>query len=348
MQKVDYIIAGLGLSGAAIAWQLTQRGKTVAVFDVPDSNRSSFQAAGLFNPITGKLLTKTWMADQIFPYLHSFYTGIEKITGEKFFHPSPIYIPFRTIKEQNDWSRQSETSHKIFTAPAYSDQVHDEMGGLLLSGGGYLHVRGYLQTTQRMLAEKHVVRGTLDTSQVRFESDGLEFGDLWASHLIFCDGVSVRRNPLTAGVPVRPLKGETLDITTGVELRAVYNRGIYIVPNGDGKYRVGATYERTEEPGITVAARHDLEQRLKALLRIPFSVIGQDWGIRPTVPDRRPLLGALPAHSRAIIFNGMGTKGVSLTPYFSKVLADYLEGKGQIPDEVNISRFYTLSWRSGD
>ena len=348
MQKVDYIIAGLGLSGAAIAWQLTRRGKSVAVFDLPDANRSSHQAAGLFNPVSGKKLVKAWMADKIFPYLHTFYKDIEKITGGQFFHPAPIYIPIRSVAEQNDWAAQGETAHKVFASPEYSDQIHDEMGGLLLSGGGYLHVQGYLRATRQMLVEKHILKGALDVSQLRWAPGAVEYDDLQAGGVIFCDGLAARKNPLTMWMPVRPLKGETLDITTGVALRAIYNRGIYLVPAGDGKYRVGATYERTEEPGITVAARQDLEQRLKALLRIPFSVTGQNWGIRPTVPDRRPLLGTLPDHPRAVIFNGMGTKGVSLTPYFSRVLADYLEGMGQIPDEVNISRYYTLSWRSGD
>jgi glycine oxidase len=346
MRKIDYIITGLGLAGAAIAWQMTRRGKTIVVFDIPDANRSSHQAAGLFNPVTGKKLTNTWMADTTFPYLHTFYRNIEKITGENFFHPAPIYIPIRSVTEQNDWAGNSGTAHKVFTSPEYADQVHDEMGGILLSGGGYLHVRSYLEATRRMLAEKHAVRGALDVSQLRWSTEAVEYEDLQASSIIFCDGLAARRNPLTLWIPVRPLKGETLDITTGAALRAIYNRGIYLVPNGDGKYRVGATYERTEEPGITVAARLDLEERMKALLRIPFSVTGQDWGIRPTVPDRRPLLGALPTHPRAVVFNGMGTKGVSLTPYFSKVLADHLEGEGQIPDEVNISRFYTLSWKS--
>ena len=95
-------------------------------------------------------------------------------------------------------------------------------------------------------------------------------------------------------------------------------------------------------------ARRDLELRLKALLRIPFTVTGQDWGIRPTVPDRRPLLGALPEHPQAIVFNGMGTKGVSLTPYFSQVLTDSLEGGAEVAREANISRFYALSSRSAD
>jgi glycine oxidase len=347
--KVDYIITGLGLSGAAIAWQLMQRGKSIAVFDIPGANRSSYQAAGLFNPVTGKMMTTTWMANTIFKYLHSFYPDIERVTEEQFFHPAPIYVPFRTIGEQNDWAHQNEAEHKVFTSPAYSDQVHDEMGGLLLRGGGYLHVRRYLESSKRHIATKYIFRGeALDADRLVWKDSAVEYGDLVADQVIFCDGLAARKRDLTAWIPLRPLKGESLDIITGVELRAIYNRGIYIVPSEDGKYRVGASYERTEEPGFTVAARQDLETKLKALLKIPFSVTGQDWGIRPTVPDRRPLLGALPTHPRAIIFNGMGTKGVSLTPYFSKVLADYLEGRGQIPDEVNISRFYTLSWRSGD
>jgi glycine/D-amino acid oxidase-like deaminating enzyme len=40
-----------------------------------------------------------------------------------------------------------------------------------------------------------------------------------------------------------------------------------------------------------------------------------------------------------VIFNGLGTKGVSLAPYFSKVLATWLEKGIPVNKEVDIHRY---------
>jgi glycine oxidase len=68
-----------------LALRLLEEGKKIVVYDEPDQNRSSAIAAGLFNPITGKLLTRTWMADQIFPELFRFYQSAERTLSRKFF-----------------------------------------------------------------------------------------------------------------------------------------------------------------------------------------------------------------------------------------------------------------------
>jgi glycine oxidase len=352
--NVDHIIVGLGLSGAALSWQLISRGHKVVVFDVAADNRSSAEAAGLFNPVTGKLLNKTWIADTLFPYLHDFYSRVERLAFEKFFHPGPVYIPFRSVEEQNDWanleSDPSMASHisGVFSRPAFAAVARDELGGVLLKSGGFLHVSRYIATIREKIREKNTLRGQFQWEKLRLSGNGVEYEDLRARSVIFCDGLHAKKNDLTSWLPLHPLKGQTIDISLDRELQVLFNRGIYIVPAGNNRYKVGATYERTDVQGITAAGRVELEERLRSLLRIPFEVTGQHWGFRPTTPDRRPLLGPLPRHRAALVFNGMGTKGVSLTPYFSGVLADYLEGVVQIPPEVNIDRFYALSSKSRD
>jgi glycine/D-amino acid oxidase-like deaminating enzyme len=75
-------------------------------------------------------------------------------------------------------------------------------------------------------------------------------------------------------------------------------------------------------------------------------VVAQEWGIRPTTIDRRPIIGCHPLYKNLVIFNGLGTKGVSLAPYFSAQVAQWLEGKGEILKEVNIKRFNALYSKS--
>ncbi|MFN8688996.1 MAG: NAD(P)/FAD-dependent oxidoreductase, partial [Cyclobacteriaceae bacterium] len=143
-------------------------------------------------------------------------------------------------------------------------------------------------------------------------------------------------------LPVRPLKGETLTVKFAERPNLIYNRAVYAVP-ADPFYTIGATYQPTKwVPGITAEGRHELEEKLKSLIKIPFVVMNQKWGLRPSTPDRRPMLGTHPKYSNMLFFNGLGTKGVSLAPFFGRQMAFFLERMGQIEGSVNINRFKTL------
>ena len=75
--QVDYIIVGQGLAGSALAVRLMELKKKILVIDQPARNTSSQIAAGLFNPITGRKMVKTWLADKLFPALHAHYRAVE-------------------------------------------------------------------------------------------------------------------------------------------------------------------------------------------------------------------------------------------------------------------------------
>jgi glycine oxidase len=70
----------------------------------------------------------------------------------------------------------------------------------------------------------------------------------------------------------------------------------------------------------------------------PFEVVEQQVGIRPTTPDRRPIIGAHPEFSKLLIFNGLGTKGYLMAPLLAKEFVAFLEGKGELDAEVRIER----------
>lgn len=65
--KLDCLIIGQGLAGSALAMRMLARGWKILVINRADSTSPSQIAAGLFNPVTGKMFAKTWMADELFP-----------------------------------------------------------------------------------------------------------------------------------------------------------------------------------------------------------------------------------------------------------------------------------------
>lgn len=355
INTVNYIIVGQGLAGSTLALRMMESGKSVIVFDDPGSNRSSVIAAGLFNPITGKLMTRTWMAEKIFRELHQFYSWSEEKLGQRFFYPQPIYRPFLSVEEQNEWMGKSadealrEYIQEVFTKSKFGHQVHDPYGGILLRQCGYLDMRAFLHGVRNYLLSKQAyIADRLDETQLEITSEGVTYKDITAEKIIFCTGTAFRQSTLGGALPLRLLKGETLVIECEENLELIYNRGVYMVPMDKKRtYKVGATYEtRLLTPEITEAGLSELRNKLSELLKVSFRVISQDWGFRPTTPDRKPILGTLPGYENVVIFNGLGTKGVSLAPYFSAHLLDWLSGKTEIQPEVNINRYKSLFSKS--
>jgi glycine oxidase len=348
--KVDYILVGQGLVGSAMALQLMKRKKRILVIDQPFANSSSRVAVGLFNPITGRHMIKTYLADKLFPYFHTFYRDAETLTGKRFFYPLPLYRPFQSIEDQNGWMAKSADPayesyvEKIFTQSAFPD-VNDNFGGLLLRHCGYLDTIQYLESVRRFIAEKEVVLNeTFEDDLLHIDGHGLRYKQYEAAHLVFCQGI--QSNKWFNWVPVLPLKGETLRIHSADPKDIILNRGVYAIPsNQNGEWRVGATYTFTDKiQGTTEAAREELTSKMKDLVKFEFVIIDQDWGIRPATHDRKPILGTHPEHKSLHILNGMGPKGVSQAPYFSEVLIEAIENQRSIDKPVDLKRYKLLYW----
>jgi glycine/D-amino acid oxidase-like deaminating enzyme len=346
----DYIIVGQGLAGSALALQLIKHGRKILVVDKPEENTSSLIAAGLFNPITGYKMSKTWMADLIFPYLQTFYREAETLTGKRYFHNMLLYRPFLSVEEQNEWMGKSADPsfapyiENIFTGNTIHG-INDDFGGLLLKQCGYLDTRNYLSAVKTYIKRYGIfLEEIFNANDLQvFDGGAVRYKEFNAHKIILCQGEKNTSNKWFDWLPVSPLKGETLTIKAGASQERIINRGVYIVPSGGGEFRVGATYNQKDSSrNTTPEARLALAQKLHELVNFSFEITGQEWGMRPTTPDRRPLIGAHPAYPSVVVFNGLGTKGVSLSPYFSENLFRWLEGDADLNKDVDVNRYKSL------
>lgn len=346
--EVDFLIVGQGLAGSAIAMRAVARDYKILVLDEPLQNRSSLVAAGLFNPVTGRNMVKTWLADKIFPALFAYYTAVERQTKRKFFYSMPLYRPFGSIAEQNEWmGKSADVFYRnyisgIFAAGGFDGKVNDPYGGITLKQSGFLDTRSYLEAVRDYLEARAAFQtGFFDADKLEVGQTAVRYAGVRAKRIIFCQGYENGSNPWFKTFPLIPLKGEFLTVQSAWEKDVILNRGVYMVPGTRrGEWRVGATYNRNDQsPEITSGARGELTQKLEDLICMPYTITGQQWGIRPTTPDRKPVIGGHPRHKSLIIFNGFGTKGVSLAPYFSEILIRWMENKGTIDREADVTRF---------
>ena len=142
-------------------------------------------------------------------------------------------------------------------------------------------------------------------------------------------------------LPLVPNKGQVLRIKfEGHKVDEMINYGNFLMPIDNGEYRLGATYELNDpNPNITEEARISFLEGLKDILPYTPRVLEHEVGYRPTVRDRRPLLGEHPAHKGMYIFNGLGSKGVIQAPYCAHHLVQHLIEGVVIDKEMSISRF---------
>jgi len=77
-------------------------------------------------------------------------------------------------------------------------------------------------------------------------------------------------------------------------------------------------------------------------LKIPFIIKDHLASLRPATIERRPFVGLHPQHNNMAIFNGMGTKGCSLAPWFAKQFADHLVSNVSLDPLCDIKRFHRI------
>jgi glycine/D-amino acid oxidase-like deaminating enzyme len=348
---IDYIIVGQGLAGTVLAHVFKKEGREVIIAEEESRDAASSVAAGIYNPVTGKRMVKTWKANILFPFLEKFYKDMELLLNEQFLYDLPIYKPFGSIEEQNHWISQSafadveDLVNTSISASKYDQFIHNKYGGFETLRSGFLDV-AKLISLYRSYAIKNgfYVKKKFQFTDMTFKDGYVEWNGIKSKRLIFCEGYKATFNPYFKWLPFVLAKGELLTVKTRDEgPDAIINKGVFMLPQGKNVYKVGATYQWDyKDNAISEAAKQELTQKLDLLIKVPYEVTRQESGIRPTVKDRRPILGLHPQFKTLGIFNGLGTKGVSLAPYFAKMLCDFLEKGEDLEPEVNIERFIPL------
>ena len=347
--KVDYIIVGQGLAGSLIAYELLLRNKKILVYDLPEDNHSSSVAAGLFNPVTGRRFVKTWKADSLFPYLHDFYPEAERILKSKFFYRLPLYRPFIDLQEQNkiipDVNGTEEDTYMIganFESKVL--RIDIKLGGVHVQSAGFLDIPVFIDSVRKRIREcgKYFNHQFVEEN-LTLTAEAIQYGEVTTEKIIFCNGVRASNSRLFGWLPFRPVKGELIFATISPPFEFIYNRNLFVLPFKNEIHKVGSTYDWERIDSIpTEEGKKSLENKLNAILDVNFKTINHIAGVRPATKDRRPFIGRHPQFKNIGIFNGLGSKGVSLGPYFAGKFIESLESNTEIEFEANIKRYNSL------
>jgi glycine/D-amino acid oxidase-like deaminating enzyme len=120
----------------------------------------------------------------------------------------------------------------------------------------------------------------------------------------------------------------------------IYKQGINLVPWQKDLFWIGSTYEWDFiDTNPSPDFRKKVTDQLKHWLKVPFEIVDHIASERPANMERRPFVGLHPAMPSIGIFNGMGTKGCSLAPYFANEFTNHLVHGTSLTPLVDVGRF---------
>ena len=343
---VDYLIIGLGLAGVAFCESLVAHGKSFTVLDEGQASASRV-AGGIYNPVVLKRLNKAWMAEDQVPLVAPFYDQLEEKLNCRFHYPLRLLRRFASAAEHNAWVAASETpALKPFLNPDilnYSNPgLHAPFGFGEVRGAGRVDTETLLDAYGRYLGRTgNLIQTTFQPGELTIGKDFFRYGKLEAARIVFTTGFGNGRLPFFGHLPLQGNKGEYLEILCPqLQEEQLIKASIFLIPLSDHRYLAGATYDwKDHEVEPTPAAESYLRAKLDDLLRCPYEVVGRVAGIRPTVPDRRPLVGRHPKVPRMYLLNGLGSRGVMIAPYAAQKLYQTIEENSPLPAEMDCSRF---------
>lgn len=343
----DYLIVGGGIAGLCFADFCLRNNKTFVLID-SNTRTSSKVAGGMYNPVVLKRFTSIWNSEEQLALAIPFYKQLEQDLETRFLYELPIFRKFASIEEQNNWFHASDQ-------PSLSKFLNDkinlnEVSNIPSKFGfgevfqtGFLDVKQFVISYQQKLVELNVLQyDSFDYKEISFENDFVSYKENPYSNIIFAEGFSMQNNPYFNNLPLDGTKGELLIVKIpNLNLAEIVKSNIFIIPLGDDLYKVGATYNWQDKSDLkTDEAKEELLDGLKDLISCEFEVIDHLSGIRPTVKDRRPLVGTHYKYKQLHLLNGLGTRGVLLGPYLADLLFLKIEFGIDLDQNVDINRYY--------
>lgn len=341
------LIIGFGMAGASIAHRLDNASKDFTIIS-DDSQLATRTAGGVINPIALKRYKKAWNADLYYNTALSFYRNLERKLSVEFLKSKPI---FKALKSAEDINNFIAASDRLFLDQFLSSKL--------------LNIENLFKET------KHIgeVKSTYTIDLVKFLNHSIQcfksqfvfdtfrydelkcldngsfiYRDVEYENIIFCEGFGVVKNPFFNDLPLYGNKGEYIIISSkSLNLNDVILKSKYfLIPIGQNRYKFGANYDREQLNNVpTSETKKHLIEELNKMIDCTYDVINQVAAVRPTIKDRKPIIGHHPEHKQMYLFNGFGSRGVLSAPSLSEQLYNFIFKNTSIDSDVNLNRFYS-------
>ena len=199
-QQVDTLIIGQGICGTFLSLQLEMAGVSHLVIDELRPSSASRIAAGLINPVTGRRLVTTWMIDPLLAYAREAYGNLAAMLGNSFLSETSIADFFPTAQMRLAFLDRLQQDTTYLHLPAdetrWNTCFHYGLGYGVIGPCYLVDMQGLLTAARkRMLARGILQEQQFKTEELEIGTDQVQYGDLQARRIIFCDGIAGFSSP---------------------------------------------------------------------------------------------------------------------------------------------------------
>ena len=349
MKLYDAVVAGGGLIGASIAFELAAEGLSVAVFDAQHPGReASWASAGMISPAPessemASLLPISMASVRLYP---EFIQRVEELSSR-----TVGYRKDGALEVLLNGTGQAEMDEILalhhgagLRAEALSGpearEIEPALTGELRAAihrpdeaslDNRLLTEATLEAARRKSAEIFPGNGAkaLWTGGARCKGLQLQNGRVEARWTVIAAGCfSAQIEGVTAYAPVTPAKGQMMALRcNSVNLRKdLWSGHMYLVPRHDGRIIAGSTVEYEGfDRNVTVAGmRKILSGAISLVPALESARIEETWaGLRPDTPDHLPILGPTDLDG-LLIATGHFRSGILLTPVTARLIREWV------------------------
>lgn len=341
------LIVGQGLAGTLLTYELQKRGVEVTIID-KGGNSASKITSGLMNPLTGRKYVKSWMFETLVQKARATYKELEQFLGQSLISDLPILraLPDRNAELEWDY-RTTLKDYEPYLGK--EDEVEfAEVGSFILrdvpyvriKGGYKVHIPELLECFRSYLPKGRIREEAFEYERLSPKSHELLYKEEPFDEVVFCEGAGAVKNPYFKDLPFNLSKGEAMVGKVPFHLKRMIKNRSFLVPWKEDEMWIGsANFWNFEDDQPSEEGQDRMWEQVKGFYKGPFEKTRALAAIKPSVKDRKPFLGTHPNYAQIHIFNGLGTKGVSLGPYFAEMMAEYLLDQKPILKDVDIHRF---------
>ena len=238
---------------------------------------------------------------------------------------------------------------KRLEQPEYQEILHDfdesptefhnpQIGSIGVNSSAVVDCKQLLDSVSVWLEQHSALRKMkVNYQDLKNEGQHIALGEIRAKAVIFCEGAAAIANPWLNHLPFKLAKGEILSLKLEQDYDGrLLNWGDWMAPSSSSQVvKLGSSYEWND---LDLTTSEETAEKLLTSLHenTHFSgeVIEHQAGIRPASKDRRPFIGAMQNLNNAYCFNGFGSKGCLIIPFYAQLLCDHLINDTAISREL--------------